>query len=98
LFITEPSPARQYFDKGLLAPVDLSHVNWIMTANYASRLPDPLRSRFDIVELTAPGSEYFDTILANLFRGLAADWGVPVITLPTIDADIEHILRRRFVR
>ena len=98
LTMIEPSTARGYFDKCLLAPLDLSHVNWVMTANDASRLPAPLRSRLDIVELTGPEPEHFDRILANLLRDLATRWGVQVAMLPTIDAEIEDMLRRRFAR
>lgn len=98
LTMIEPSTARGYFDKCLLAPLDLSHVNWVMTANDASRLPAPLKSRLDIVELAGPGPEYFDRILANLLRDLATRWGVQVAMLPTVDAEIEHMLRRRFAR
>lgn len=98
LTMIEPSTARGFFDKCLLAPLDLSHVNWIMTANDPSRLPTPLKSRLDIVELTGPGPEHFDGILTNLLRDLATKWGVQVAMLPTIDAEIEDMLRRRFAR
>lgn len=96
LTMIEPSTARAYFDKCLLAPIDLSHVNWIMTANDAGRLPAPLRSRLDIVALTRPEPEHFDAILTNLLRDLATRWGVTTEMLPVIDADIETVLRRRF--
>lgn len=33
LTLTEPGTARLYWDRCLMAPCDLSHVNWIMTAN-----------------------------------------------------------------
>lgn len=98
LTMIEPSTARGYFDKCLLAPLDLSHVNWIMTANDASRLPAPLKSRLDIVELTGPGPEHFDRILANLLRDLATSWGLSIAMLPIIDPEIEDMLRRRFAR
>ena len=98
LTMIEPSTARGYFDKCLLAPLDLSHVNWIMTANDASRLPGPLRSRLDIIALTGPGPEHFDALFGNLLRDLAGRWGLRPDMLPQIDRDIETMLKTRFAR
>ena len=97
LTMIEPSTARGYFDKCLLAPLDLSHVNWIMTANDASRLPGPLRSRLDIIVLTGPGPEHFDALFGNLLRDLAGGWALRPDMLPSIDRNIEIMLRDRFV-
>ncbi|MEO9131319.1 MAG: AAA family ATPase [Sphingomonas sp.] len=96
LTMIERSTARRYYDKCLMAPVDLSYVNWVMTANDASRLPAPLRSRLDIVEVTGPGPEHFDALAANILRDLAKDWEVPVTALPTIEPSVEQIVRQRF--
>ena len=96
LTMIERSTARAYYDKCLMAPIDLSHINWIMTANDASRLPAPLRSRLDIVEVTGPGPEHFDALVANILRDLAHRWEVPETALPAIEPPEEELVRRRF--
>lgn len=98
LTMIERSTARAYYDKCLLAPIDLSHVNWIMTANDASRLPVPLRSRLNIVEVQGPRPEHFDRLLANLLRDLADRWGLPVGCLPDLGPEGEAMLAQRFER
>lgn len=98
LTMIERSTAHAYYDRCLMAPIDLSHVNWIMTANDASRLPAPLRSRLDIVEVARPDPEHFDGLVGNILRDLARDWEVPVTALPGIEPAIDATLRRRFGR
>lgn len=51
LTLIEPDTAKQYWDRCLLAPVDISNVNWILTANSLERLSAPLRSRLDIIKV-----------------------------------------------
>ena len=98
LTMIERSTARGYFDKCLLAPIDLSHVNWIATANDVTRLPAPLRSRFEIVEVTGPGVEHFDALFCTVLRDLSARLAMPVGSLPTISPKLERQVRSRFAR
>lgn len=98
LTMIERSTARSFFDKCLMAPVDLSHVNWIMTANDASRLPAPLRSRLDIVHVAGPEPKHFDQLLGNLVRDLARGWELPTMMLPDFEPDVVAYLRDRFTR
>jgi len=96
LTMVERSTAYAYFDKCLLAPIDLSHVNWIATANDLSRLPGPLKSRFDIVMVEPPRPEHFDALLGNVLRDLAGRLVLPVGQLPAITPELEHGLRASF--
>ena len=96
LTMVERSTAHGYFDKCLLAPVDLSHVNWIATANDVSRLPAPLRSRFDIVVIEPPRLEHFEALLGNVLRALAHSLAMPLALLPAITLELEQGLRARF--
>lgn len=98
LTMIERSTAAVFFDKCLMAPVDLSHVNWIMTANSAHALPAPLRSRLTILEVTGPGPEHFEQLLANLVRSLAAQLELAQAMLPTLEPEVVALLRSRFLR
>ena len=80
----ERSTAEVYYDKCLMAEVDLSHVNWVLTANTAAHLSATLLSRLDVVEVEGPRGEHFDAVLANVLRDLAMHWRVPLDQLPPL--------------
>ena len=82
LTMLERETARHYWDKCLLAEVDLSHACWILTCNDASVLPPMLRSRLDTVRVEGPDEDAFDAVLAALVAAIAADWGVTADMLP----------------
>ena len=90
----ERSSAEVYYDKCLMAEVDLSHVNWVLTANAANRLPATLLSRLDVVEVEGPGGEHFGTVLANVLRDLARRWRVPLADLPELQPEVVSRLRQ----
>lgn len=96
LGMLEPSTARTYFDTCLMCGVDLSQVCWIVTANDPSRLPGPLASRLDIVEVGRPGPEHFDVIMAGVMLAMAARWGVPPASMPELPTRARSVLREAF--
>lgn len=98
LNLLEPLTASGFYDRCLMAHVNVSHVNWIMTANSLAGVPAPLKSRLDIVEVKGPGPEHFDALLRNLIRDVAARWRMPVNMLPDIVPAAEDVLRSRFER
>lgn len=98
LTMLERDTARRYWDKCLLAEVDLSHCCWILTANDASLLPPMLRSRLDIVRIDGPQPEDFDAVLGALVTATAAEWGVPQSSLPTMPEEAVAVLRNAFGR
>ena len=90
----ERSTAEVYYDKCLMAEVDLSHVNWVLTANAADRLPATLLSRLDVVEVEGPRGEHFGTVLTNVLRDLAHRWRVPLADLPELQPEVVSRLRQ----
>lgn len=46
--------ASSFFDNGLEVEIDLSHVNYIATANSLEAIPDPLVSRFFVIHVDYP--------------------------------------------
>lgn len=96
LGMLERSTARRYFDGCLAAEIDLSHVNWVLTANRIDRLPAPLLSRVDVMEVSGPGPEHAELVLAGLWRSVARDIGLPPAALPRIELAAETALLRLF--
>ena len=98
LTLMEPSTARRYFDGYLAAEINLSHVSWILTANSMAHLPPPLLSRVTVVEVSGPGPEHADQVLATLWQATAAKAGLPLSAMPPIEAEAEVELLRLFRR
>lgn len=96
LGLLERSTARRYFDGCLAAEIDLSHVSWVLTANRIDRLPAPLLSRVEVVKVAGPKPEHAELVLANLWRAVARDLGLPPAALPRIEAAAETALLRLF--
>ena len=96
LGVLERSSAARYFDGCLAAEIDLGHVNWILTANSVARLPAPLLSRVQVIEVRGPRSEHAETILATLWRDVALELELPPAGLPRLEAAAETMLLRLF--
>lgn len=94
LGMLERSSARRFFDGCLAAEIDLSHVNWILTANSVTKLPAPLLSRLDVVEVTGPRPDHAEMVLAALWRDVARDVGLPPAALPRLETAAEAQLLR----
>ena len=68
--LTMMSGGERYFDQCLLSEVDLSHVNFMATANKLDSIPEPLRDRFTIIHMKGPKSEHFDVLFNNIIKDL----------------------------
>ena len=96
LTLIEPGTARKYWDRCLAAPIDLSHVNWIFTANSLEGVSAPLLSRMDIVRVTGPAPDDFAVLLSRLTHEIAQGWNVALADVPHLEHDAEALLRQRF--
>lgn len=98
LAMLEPVSAARYHDKCLLADVDLTHVNWLLTCNSAENLPAPLRSRVHMITVDPPGVEHFEIIERAIRTSLARRWEVPLHDLPDLPPTAVNVLRQAFAR
>ncbi len=96
LSLLEKQSARSMLDEYLLGDADLSHLNWIATANDLRALSSPLRSRFHVVHVDGPGPEHFDTILRNIRRSTAEELALREEFLPDLPVEIVEELRQGF--
>lgn len=70
--------ATAYHDPYLQASADISHLNWIMTANTLGPLSRPFRDRCRIIRFPAPSLDHLDAYVSNLLPQIVADRGQSV--------------------
>lgn len=92
LSMLEPVTADTWYDRCLMAAVDLRHVVWIATANDLHPLPPPLLSRFDVVRVTGPGPAHVPGLLSRFRLEWAERNGVAPATMPALTAAAEALL------
>jgi hypothetical protein len=96
LALLEKETATAWHDDCLRAAVDLSHVNWVMTANEVSGLSAPLRSRLRIIEVGPPEADAFDAVLITILDDIAAEFEVDRALLPDLPPAAIDALRRHW--
>jgi energy-coupling factor transporter ATP-binding protein EcfA2 len=96
LLLLEPETAARWFDECLLTRANLSAVTWICTANQASGLPAPLRSRLTVLPFGIPRDEDFPSIIAAIRRDLAREYRCDALALPELPHPIVEELRAAF--
>lgn len=81
----EPETGSRYPDPALQIRLDLSHVNYVATANSLEPLPTALRDRFRIAVFPKPTIDDLDALLPGLLRAMATERGVDVRWIAPID-------------
>ena len=98
LNMLEEHTAKDWYDPCLLAPVDISAVLWIMTANDVRPLSGPLLSRLDIVHVSGPEPQHFDHLMESVLADIGSAWGLSAGHLPPLRPEVRRELRRLFER
>lgn len=84
LAMTEPESARCWYDPYVQAPLNLTGVLWLGTANDIEDIPDVLRDRFRVLHFAEPGAEYLEPLARALMkeivgeRGMRSEWARPL--------------------
>lgn len=87
LQLLEPVTSSRYYDEALEVRLDLSHVNWIATANSLSSIPKPLLSRFEIILAGEPDASGYEQAIYKTRETYADELGIDVRMLPTLDGE-----------
>ena len=75
--LLEKETAVNFIDEGLEIPVNCEHIVWIATANELQFIPEPIISRFAVVEVRQPSSSQMKKVLQSIYRKMLRnqDWG-----------------------
>lgn len=87
LTLVEPVTARCVLDPCLEAPVDLSHVSYLATANSLDGVSAPLRDRFRILSVPAPGPEHLLVVAGQILHAIRVERATTDDWLPDLDGD-----------
>jgi len=76
LTMLEPSTAATTHDHFLSAPVNLTGVCWIATANSLNGISGPLKDRFRVMRFPNPSDSHLPTLAASLLCSIANERGL----------------------
>lgn len=88
---------RPYTDSCLMAPVDMSRMMFMATANDLARLSPQLLGRFDVMVVKRPSPEHFTMVLAEMRKIVAKANNSDPSFLPRLDQDEMGALHSFFV-
>lgn len=91
-------PAEGYRDPFFMAPVDISHVTFMASANSLAPVSQSILGRFIVQRVEAPGPQHFDRILEGVTVSSAQRLCVPPEMLPWITPGDRAWLKSVFVR
>lgn len=94
--LLEPEGARAFIDPYIEAPVDLSRVQYLATANTVDGIPAPLRDRLRIVRAQEPRPQDLSSIVATLVPEIRADRGLDEVWMPDLDAGEVDLLGKHW--
>jgi hypothetical protein len=92
LTMLEPETRSRYYDEALSTNVDLSYVNWILTANDVRELGAPLLSRVRLVRISQPAAGSANRLIEAIRLELGARYGLSDDVLPEIDPRVRGAL------
>lgn len=87
LQLLEPATSSVYYDEALEVRLDLSHANWIATANSLSAIPKPLLSRFEVILAGEPDASGYAQAIVKTRIDYAKELGVDARMMPALNGE-----------
>jgi hypothetical protein len=75
--LLEKQSAASFVDEALEVATDCSHINWIATANYAYKIPEPILSRFTVIDIHRPSKQQMEKVVGSIYQTVRKNhkWG-----------------------
>lgn len=71
--LLEATTNNRFIDECADFSIDASRINWIATVNDLSRLPEPIKSRFEILTIEKPNKEQNIIISQNIYKNICEE-------------------------
>lgn len=94
LQLLEPSSAEVWLDEFIQGRVDLSAVNYVLTANDQSALSGPLLSRTRSINADRLAKRDMLSAIPRIISTIANEYGISDVLLPPMDVDIADAMAR----
>lgn len=94
LQLLEERTARTFRDEFILAPIDTSHASFLATANSIDHLPEPLLSRFIVIEVPEMTFEDRTMITHSIYMQLRVTEPYGYFCAEALDGDIVETMAR----
>jgi ATPase family associated with various cellular activities (AAA) len=98
LSMLEGETSRQWLDECLITPLDLSHINWALTANDLKPINKPLLSRLQLFAVGLPETAHFPALYRSILDDIAERNSCTVAHLPALGHAMEAALEAGFAR
>ncbi len=92
LTMLEPETRGRFHDEALGTSVDLSHVNWVLTANDLEPLGRPLLSRVRIIHMPHPPVSAATKIIDSVLDDLGRRYEWPAEAVPELEPEVRKAL------
>lgn len=76
--LLETETAQCFTDEALEIPLDLSHINWVATSNNLAIIPEPILSRFVVINVVEPSKDQMSNITQSIYTDVLhsfPNWG-----------------------
>jgi hypothetical protein len=94
LTVIERETAVRFSDPCIEAPVDISHVSYILTANDEKGIPTMLRDRCRLLRMPPITQDHVPVLVAGIVRDIRTARGMDPRWVPPLDGDEIEIARR----
>jgi hypothetical protein len=92
LTMLEPETKAAFFDEALRVRIDLSFVNWIITANDVGQLGEPFLSRVRLVRMDRPPISAANQIIDTIAKDIGRRLGLPSEAMPELAPEVRSAL------
>jgi hypothetical protein len=102
--LLEKETSASFVDEALEIAADCSHIAWAATANRPEVLPEPILSRFTLIEVQRPTTSQMEQVLRSIYQKIRQHqpWGeqfnevlAPAVVNKIIDSGLEPRLIQR---
>lgn len=92
--LLEKETAVNFIDEGLEVPVNCGLITWVATANELQFIPEPIISRFAVIEVRQPDRSQMNRVLQSIYRKMLREneWGAKFSDKLT-ESVVEKVIR-----